>query len=88
MTYTVDVLGGLDSVVGYGEPSRVATGAGRFAPAGLLRRRRPGTGTYYGNFSGQASARPVGGVQRLSRSPLPVGLLPLPAGFDPHTAAG
>lgn len=87
MTYKVDVLGELDRAVGLDERGKAATGAGRFAPAGLLKRRRPGPETYYGGFSRQASLRQVGGVQRLPRSPLPVGLLPLPAEFEVRTAA-
>ncbi|WP_043684497.1 hypothetical protein [Streptomyces xylophagus] len=54
----------------------------RFAAQGLLKRRRPVLDTD-GWYARQDLPRPVGSAPRLSGSPLPSGLLPLPAGFEP-----
>ncbi|MFF2998818.1 hypothetical protein ACFVTC_30355 [Streptomyces sp. NPDC057950] len=82
MAYVVDVLDEPDIAVGHEERERRATGAGRFAPAGLLKRRRPGPETY-GDFSRPAPPRPLGGVVgQPPQSALPTGLLPLPTGFE------
>jgi hypothetical protein len=53
----------------------------RFAAQGLSRRRRP-VSDADGWYARQDLPRPVGTAPRLSGSPLPSGLLPLPAGFE------
>jgi hypothetical protein len=86
MAYEDDVLGGSDSAVGYEERDRAATGARRLGPAGLLKRRQPGTGTS-GNSSRRTPPGPDAGAQHPVRSEPPVFLLPLPPGFEPHRPA-
>lgn len=58
-----------------------ATHTWRFAPQGLLKRRRS-TSDAGGCYSRQDLPRPVGSAPRLPESPLPPGLLPLPTGFE------
>ncbi|MCX4904440.1 hypothetical protein [Streptomyces sp. NBC_00878] len=65
-----------------------ATGAGRFASQALLRRRRfardfaPDVADWYAQGD---LPRPAGSAPRLPETPLPPGLLPLPAGFELST---
>jgi hypothetical protein len=57
----------------------------RFAPRGLLKRRR---GTETGGFHArQNPPRPAGGGLRFPGTPLPAGLPPLPRGFEPAAPA-
>ena len=55
--------------------------AWRFASHGLLVRRRS-VSDADGCYARQAPPRPADGAPRLPDSPLPAGLLPLPAGFE------
>ncbi|WP_405991007.1 hypothetical protein [Streptomyces sp. NBC_00986] len=59
----------------------------RFAPQGLLKRRRRGADTD-GSRARQNPPRPAGGAVRLPETPLPAGLPPLPAGFEPAAMTG
>ena len=57
----------------------------RFAPQGLMKRRRRGADTD-GSRARQDPPRPVGGAVWVPETPLPAGLPPLPAGFEPAAA--
>ncbi|MFD6296030.1 hypothetical protein ACFWFU_14595 [Streptomyces sp. NPDC060235] len=54
----------------------------RFAPQGLLERRRSAFGGN-GCYDREDPPRPAGGAPWFPDAPLPPGLLPLPAGFEP-----
>ncbi|MGW3104232.1 hypothetical protein [Streptomyces sp. NPDC001100] len=54
----------------------------RFAPQGLLKRRRRGS-DMDSSRARQGPPGPAGGAVRLPGTPLPAGLPPLPAGFEP-----
>ncbi|WP_406166565.1 hypothetical protein [Streptomyces sp. NBC_00996] len=73
-----------DSAAEHEDRDRPATDAGRFAPRGLLKRRRPESDTD-GCDSPQFPPQRVGSAPPLPESPLPPGLLPLPAGFELST---
>ena len=62
------------------------TAVARFAPGCLMRRRLSLTGGG-GAYARHPSTRPTGGVPRLPGTPLPPGLLPLPAGFELATTS-
>ncbi|MFF7949709.1 hypothetical protein [Streptomyces griseorubiginosus] len=65
---------------------RPVTGAGRFAPSGLLRRRPPGADAAE-LYPRRDLPRTVGDAPRPPEVPLPARLLLLPAGFEPASPA-
>ena len=60
----------------------------RFAPQGLLKRRRRGADTDGSRARRQDPPRLAGGAVRLPETPLPAGLPPLPAGFESAVVTG
>ncbi|NUV62122.1 hypothetical protein G6W55_20870 [Streptomyces sp. CAI-85] len=63
-----------------------AARGGRFASQGLLARRRPVPVADHGPVRPAVPSRPTDGSLPSPEEPLPVGLPPLPPGFEPREA--